>query len=108
MKKDNENDLKKNLDTKSAEKLSDGGYVVEVTEDFIDKMINTDAEGCLFKRGDTVLKAVFNPGDRHAIDTPGIIIGTVIEKELGAAYLVQFANDELPCFTTEVKLKKEI
>ena len=103
------NDLKKNIPDNGISLNSNGkGATVEVDNDFVTNMMSNDDPNCAFKRGDKVLKATYAVGDIHPIDTPGVIVGTIFEKTLGEAYLVQFKGDEEMCFTIKAKLKLEV
>ena len=103
------NDLKENIPDNGITLNSNGkGATVEVDNDFVTNMMNNDDPNCSLKRGDKVLKATYATGDIHDIDTPGVIVGTIFEKTLGEAYLVQFKGDEEMCFTIKAKLKLEV
>jgi hypothetical protein len=101
-------DLKEHLDKDSVEALPQGGMSVEVTEEFLANMMDSDKPECRFKKGDTVYKATYAEGDIHQIGTPGIVKGSLYEKTVGEAYLVLFEGDEHMSFTTGVKLKSEV
>jgi hypothetical protein len=101
-------DLKEHLDTDSVEALPQGGLSVEVTEEFLENMMDSDKPECRFKKGDTVYKATYAEGDVHEIGTPGTVMGTLYEKTVGEAYLVLFEGDDHMCFTIGKKLKSEV
>lgn len=101
-------DLKEHLDTDSVEALPEGGMSVEVNEEFLANMMDSDKPECRFKRGDVVYKATYAEGDIHKIGTPGTVLGSIYEKTLGEAYIVQFDGDAEMCFTTGIKLKEKL
>ena len=99
------NNLEDSLNTNTIKPLKNGGFSVEINEDFYNAMLTTDHPECEFKRGDRVKKAVYEPGDIHQIGAKGIVVGTLFEKTLGEAYLIKFDDQEHCVFTIKYKLK---
>lgn len=101
-------DMKKDGTLSNVERVPGKGFAATVSDEFVEHMMGSDKSNCEFKRGDRVIKVTYDPGDFHQIGTKGIVIGSIYEKTLGEAYLVQFDGDEHACFTIKYKIKLDV